>query len=511
MGITVGWLLDQPAVALRCHGGVGGLEREIDCVVTSELVDAADWLSGGELMLTTGMRLPPDAAGRVAYLRSLAEVGIAGLGFGTGLGHDTVPADLVAVADALDLPLLEVPLPVPFSAITRMLLERLAEERHAQFTRAYRSQPAMTRAVMAGGVASLVAELAAALDRSVAFIDSDGRVVSSSSRGSSSGAAGTGATDQAALTHVRALIARGPMSTTGVTITAEHTITVQRITGGVGVAGYLAVIGTDPLGDVDRVLVGHAASLVTLQHAEAGNVAADRAALNSEIFDLALQGSSLPTATARTLLGRAADATGAVRVAVYEFRSAATAATAVQTIGAELSARWRPVFTLQRDCEVVVLVRGDDDVTVVRALAGSTRMRAGLGPATDLTGVTSSAGHARQAVRSALDGEVVDLATTRSVLALHAVQDGLRSLHDVRLRPLVEARQAGSADLVATLRGYLESNGHWESAASVVGVHRHTLRARVSRIESLLGVDLADARTRAELLLILLSGDRPAS
>ncbi len=505
MGTTVGWLLDQSSLALRCHGGVAGLDREIDCALTSELVDAAEWLSGGELLLTTGMRLPPDTAGRADYLHSLADVGIAGLGFGTGLGYDTVPADLVEIADGLGLPLLEVPRPIPFSAIARMLLDRLAEERYAQFTRATRSQPAMTRAIISGGVPGLVTELSAALGRSVAFIDSDGQVVSTTSRAS----AGIGADrDRAALTHVRALIARGPMSTTGVTITAEHTIIVQRITAGAGVIGYLAVIGTDPLGDVHRVLVGHAASLVTLQHAEAGNVAADRAALQSEIFDLALRGTAPPTSV--ELLGRAADAEGLVRVAVYEFRSAAVASAAVQTVATELAARWRPVFALQRDREVVVLIRGDDDVAVVRALAGGSRMRAGLGPVTDLSGLVSSAGQARQAARSASDDEVVDLETTGSVLAIDAVQDGLRGLHDVRLGPLIAVREAGGTDLVATLRGYLEANGHWETAASSVGVHRHTLRHRISRIEGLLGVDLGDARTRAELLLILLSGDRPS-
>ncbi len=504
MGTTVGWLLDQSALQLRCHGGAGGLDREIDCALTSELVDAADWLSGGELLLTTGMRLPSDAAGRAGYLRSLAGVGIAGLGFGTGLGYDTVPADLVAVADALDLPLLEVPLPIPFSAISRMLLDRLAEERYAQFARATRSQPTMTRAIISGGVPGLVAELAAALDHSVAFIDSDGRVVCASPLRQSADN-----TDHAALEHVRALIARGPMSTTGVTITAEHTITVQRISAGGGVVGYLAVIGVEPLGDVHRVLVGHAASLVTLQHAEAGNVAADRVALQSEIFEFALGGAPLPP-TALALLGRAADGDHLVRVAVYEFRSAAIASGAVATIAAELAGRWRPVFCLHRDREVVVLLRGDDDVVVARALAGRTRMRAGVGPATDLAGLVSSAGQARQAARSAADGEVVDLATTRSVLAIDAVQDGLRGLHDVRLRPLIEVHESGGADLVATLRGYLEANGHWESAASGIGIHRHTLRHRIARIESLLGVDLGDARARAELLLILLSGDRPS-
>ena len=43
------------------------------------------------------------------------------------------------------------------------------------------------------------------------------------------------------------------------------------------------------------------------------------------------------------------------------------------------------------------------------------------------------------------------------------------------------------------------------AAASALGVHRHTLRGRIERVEDMLAVDLSDARTRAELLLTLLS------
>ncbi|MCX6469666.1 MAG: PucR family transcriptional regulator [Corynebacteriales bacterium] len=503
MATTVGWLLDQRALDLRSCTGSLGLDRPIDCALTSELVDAADWLSGGELLLTTGMRLPDDRDGRRRYLASLAEAGVAAIGFGTGLGYDTVPDDLVDIGTDLGLPVLEVPLPVPFSAIARTLLDRVADDRYAQFTRAARSQPAMTRAVIAGGVPALAGELAAALDHTVVVIDRDGRVVCSRPR----------AADPVAMTHVRRAL--GPdhwrsraASATGVTITDDHTITVQRISSGGAVVGHLAVIGDRPLGDLQRVLVGHASSLITLQHNGAGDVAAERAQLHADVLGFAIRGDTLP-ATAETMLLRAADDDGLVRVVVFEFRSSTVAAEALGQLASALEQRWRPVFCTRDGREVVVLLRGDDDTATAQSLGAGLRMRAGLGDPVALCDIAASTGQARQAARAAVDGEVVDLVTTRSVLAIDGVQDGLRGLHDIRLRPLLEVRAAGGADLVTTLRRYLEANGHWESAAAAIGVHRHTLRQRVSRIEGLLGVDLADARTRAELLLILLSGDRP--
>ncbi|GAA3616868.1 PucR family transcriptional regulator [Nonomuraea rosea] len=69
------------------------------------------------------------------------------------------------------------------------------------------------------------------------------------------------------------------------------------------------------------------------------------------------------------------------------------------------------------------------------------------------------------------------------------------------LAPLT--RYGSRADLVESLRAYLESNGHWDAAAQRLGVHRHTLRYRMRRVAELLGRDLDDPGVRAELWLAL--------
>ncbi len=49
--------------------------RPIDVVLTTELADPSRWLSGNELVLTTGIRLPDTAPQRAAYLRELDDCG----------------------------------------------------------------------------------------------------------------------------------------------------------------------------------------------------------------------------------------------------------------------------------------------------------------------------------------------------------------------------------------------------------------------------------------------------
>ena len=97
---TVRWLMAQRRLELSLRAGADGLDRELDCAVSSELVSTADWLQGGEVLLTTGMRLnDDDDVAQREFVRSLHAVGAAAIGFGVGLGFDEVPDGLLA-ADA---------------------------------------------------------------------------------------------------------------------------------------------------------------------------------------------------------------------------------------------------------------------------------------------------------------------------------------------------------------------------------------------------------------------------
>ncbi|MCW0212176.1 MAG: helix-turn-helix domain-containing protein [Pseudonocardia sp.] len=71
------------------------------------------------------------------------------------------------------------------------------------------------------------------------------------------------------------------------------------------------------------------------------------------------------------------------------------------------------------------------------------------------------------------------------------------------LRPLVrhDARRRG--ELVRSVREWLAHHGQWDPAASALGVHRHTLRARIDRAARLLGRDLDSPGVRAELWFAL--------
>src|SRR6476660_9404820 len=92
---------------VRLLAGEDNLDVPIRWVHISELADPTPWMSGGELLLTTGLRLKDEPEQR-EYVRRLVDPHLAGLGFGTGLDHDDIRSPVREEAEPLGLSLFEV-------------------------------------------------------------------------------------------------------------------------------------------------------------------------------------------------------------------------------------------------------------------------------------------------------------------------------------------------------------------------------------------------------------------
>src|ERR1700747_2942164 len=125
--VSLEWLLAQDDLGLRLVAGVP-VREQLTWAHASDLVDPTPWLTGGELVLTTGIGLPRAAGEQHAYVRRLADAGGAGLGCGGGVGYPAIPAPIVAACSERKCPLLEVPLPTPFIAITQAVARRIAQQ-----------------------------------------------------------------------------------------------------------------------------------------------------------------------------------------------------------------------------------------------------------------------------------------------------------------------------------------------------------------------------------------------
>ncbi|EUA66022.1 purine catabolism regulatory -like family protein [Mycobacteroides abscessus] len=270
------WVLDQPELKLTLKSGAAGVGREINLALTTELADPAQWLSGGELVLTTGIGLPKSSRDRRRYLRSLDENNVAALGFGTGLTFDEVPPELVSTADELGMPLLEIPLRTPFAAVVKAVSTRIAELEYDAVLRASRAQPRITRAIVNGGVQAVTAELDDRCEPvSWCWIPGHGGRQPSAQSRCRDRQFGAGCI-------VSGCLGGGAATGPGITVSQQAI--------GVGGTSYgvLAVVSKTPLTFVDQVLLGHANSLLALDFDKPSRLQEAQRRLNGQALGLLL-------------------------------------------------------------------------------------------------------------------------------------------------------------------------------------------------------------------------------
>ncbi|WP_030681148.1 PucR family transcriptional regulator [Streptomyces cellulosae] len=99
--------------------GEGALDRPVRWVHSSEVYEGANFLDGGELLLTNGFGLTDaDEEVRRRYVRELAARGAAGLAVEVGRALPSMPPEVTDEARRLGLPLLALRRVVPFVRIT---------------------------------------------------------------------------------------------------------------------------------------------------------------------------------------------------------------------------------------------------------------------------------------------------------------------------------------------------------------------------------------------------------
>lgn len=114
------------------------LTRRVRAVVATESLFPSTYLEPDTLVLTTGMSPElRDAATWHTYVKHLVDGDVAALAFGLGPSHPKVPQGLCTAARALDLPILVVPVDVPFLRLQQAVSRTIADERFRNTRRAW--------------------------------------------------------------------------------------------------------------------------------------------------------------------------------------------------------------------------------------------------------------------------------------------------------------------------------------------------------------------------------------
>lgn len=104
-----------PLSEARLIAGSKGKHRIVKSVNVMDAPDISDWIKEGEMLLTTAYLIKDSLEDASALLQTLNRRGSAGLGIKLGRFWDAVPAELIAEAETLNFPLIELPFQFTFS------------------------------------------------------------------------------------------------------------------------------------------------------------------------------------------------------------------------------------------------------------------------------------------------------------------------------------------------------------------------------------------------------------
>ena len=521
VGITIRDLVEQEDLGLAVAGGAEGLDRPIRWVHTSELSDPTPWLSGGELLLTTGMGLAGPPAMQRSFIRRLVKADLAGLGFGLGFGFDEVPGAIVRAADRAGFPVVSVPYPVPFIAIAEAVSSRLSDERIREAQLSVEIHESLASLVSEGaGPADVLDEVTTLAGGWAILFDLRGHVLARSA---------AAPVENPNPVRVWSTLPRGLVERHGAVTSSEvgpnGTMVGLSVTAGKRHEGVLVFGKKRRLDARDRIVVRHAVTVLGLLLASRRAVVEAERRVSGDILSEAFSG-RLAGADLRRRLELVGFQPGAKLTAMVLEVPGDTSATALDDLAwmldGAIGSRTRAVRTVASAGRVGVLVSHRDPEALAEAVLAeiaegtidlgldSRALRIGVGESTAPDAIRHSYLSAVMALRAAGTGRRI--ASPRDLGSYGVLLGGqprpvLEGFVRSVLGPLMDRDSEKSSELVASVRAFIEAGGRWEPGAEVLGVHRHTLRYRVRQAEELLGRDLFMAEDRLEVWLALKAAD----
>jgi purine catabolism regulator len=543
---TLASLVHHSALKLTVRAGEDRLDVPVRWAHVSELADPVPYMEGGELLLITALKLDaedPEVMRR--YVKRLVGAGVVGLGFAVGVNYEDIPAALVDACRQEGLPLLEVPRRTPFLAISKAVSAAIAADQYRAVTAGFAAQRELTKQALNAGPEGLLGALAGQVDGWAALYDASGAVVAAAPEWAGRRAARL----TAEVERLRERAAPASSVVGG----PEHEDRVELHSLGTGrrPRAALAVGTAAALGTAERYAVHSAIALLTLTTERSRSLHAAEQRVGTAVLRMLLAGEpDHARAVAGDLYGGLLDAPFRMVVAESASGSAARAhadahghgrapgaggaAAAAGELGGDplgelaesmesAAARSGEAVLVVPDGERLVVLAADGGAAVAACTQYAAALEAARAvpePARGdeeelVVGLSAPAGPIAAAAAFKQAEQALSVARRRGrVLVEHEqlaagsvvpllADDAVKAFADGLLRALHEHDATGRGDLVASLRAWLSRHGQWDAAAADLGVHRHTLRYRMRRVEEILGRSLDDPDVRMELWLAL--------
>ncbi|HZX36885.1 MAG TPA: PucR family transcriptional regulator [Streptomyces sp.] len=529
-GITVQRALELPGLRGGLPEVVAGadrLQRTVRWVHAGEVPNIASLLKGGELLLTTGLGLGTRPAEQRAFVRRLADRGIAALVVELGPRFDRLPAAIVETARAAGLPLVQLHREVAFVSVTEEIHTEIVNGHYALLRQAEDVHRRCTDALLGGGGVPQVLRVLADFTANPVFLETpDGQLLYAA--GSESGQAGADPLQVwDGLRGQRAVRESPPAGTVLVDVPG----------GGQGAASVrarlvLLAVGS-PLLTVHRMAAERAAGLlavVLMQARQEEELAArGRGDFLTDLAEGRITAEDAP-AQARVLGFKPGEGPllPVVMRLAPELSPSGNWALLARAVLEELSSVGVPVLLGVRPVEgrvpLLLGLRSESERTAV-----ADRVAAALRAGVERAGLEAAGAHPPVVVAGMAGGWAAASAGLRHAAETATAAQGLpdRPWYDARrldidlllwrlrdhpdlaafvfraIGPLRDHDATSRPPLLPTLQTYLANAGRKAETARELHLNRQTLYNRLARISELLGTDLDDPQTVLALSLAL--------
>ncbi|QIS05145.1 PucR family transcriptional regulator [Nocardia brasiliensis] len=480
--------------------GHSALRRPVRWVHSSEIYEISPLLSGGELLLTTGLGLSGvDAGTRRHYLREIAGRAVAGVAVELGRTFDAVPPDMVEEASRHSLPLIALRAVVPFIELCRAANTEIVSREVGSLRLLNALARDLTEELAAGnGLAQLLTRVGAATGCALIVTSGNGALIAA--HGVDDDRSAWAAVESATATAV----IRAKENTWG-TLTAGPGSVLDDATLGAVLAQSAPSLG---------LALAHSGSPTGRPQLAASTLLADLLdgkTIRQADLKVRATAAGVPVLGGRALVPVAADAPDA-RIATRLIDTAAKELGRTALV-AEVHATGYGVLALDpavpdpvgeaarllrnafatNAVEGVTVVVGDPCEFTAAALTGS------------LEATRSALRLATRYRRDWLAGSPLstcrELATELVVEALPVAERD--RLIGTTIAPLIAWDTTHHSELTRTLEVYLRHGGSATRCAAALHIGRQSLYQRLERIRDLLGYDPAAPALAGTLLLAL--------
>jgi len=491
------------------------LDRPVTAAYITDLPDPSRFLSTGDVVLTSGLWLDrPDGA--ATFLGALARQDVAAVVLGL-IEIGVIPDEVIATCRARGLTLLTVSPGVSFRRIADEVAARQPGSATGLATRTLRFNRRIADTVSrGGGVAELLAQFSAEFAVGCWVIDETGMLLATAGAAPDRGQVAEQWNAVIAREHDKRVILPGEGR--------EHgPVTIVR-TGARDRSGFFGCWGdhrsfSDEVALALDAVVG--ALRVEMELAARWRETRDAqvAALITAIRD---QEASPGAISARMRLEGMApqDETTIVAARVDDPRFPRAAV--LEMLQRTLTARGHRVLGCRFDDQAILLVNGsgEDERPLAEHLAeehhlllDGRQLRVGMSDAVSgVSRLNSAIATAVERMQNAAGSEPVVVSTSlhaqthRALLRMLGESTRSGYAREV-LAPLLSYDERHHADLVGTLRAFLDGGGAWQETARQLHLHTNTLRYRIARIEELTNRDMGTMADRVDLFLAMVCLD----